>query len=327
MDSCSSKKVLVLVKRIRQLALRLGPSAFRDVANLLGANRPPTNSTATRPMRLVKPSNADPLPLTPTALVVKMAPEEFRIKLETLGIVLSPGDCATLLLAFRDTIGYFVVTDFIACLISTLNERRIAVVQRAFEALCNKKEVIDAEVLRSTYQASTTSSHDNFDSVFSVVNTPGGIVTRQEFVMYYAAVGHPIECDDAFVHLVLESWSLRPKNADEEEGAPNHHLLISRRPIPEFTVDHSRRRTLLTNSHKNIGIDIVVPKRIVGYTGHVPYAQEHFGQTYHQIDALVPDCSFNNKRKGKWRVDTLILEECAMVKGGNKANAHNFSFA
>ena len=65
-------------------------------------------------------------------------------------------------------------------------------------------------------------------------------------------------------------------------------------------------------------------RTICGYTGHVPFAQERYGETFHKTMLSVPRVP-----KRSFAVEYADSAEGVSFanKTGNKANTHNFRFA
>eukprot|EP00331_Platyophrya_macrostoma_P010291 CAMPEP_0176410058 /NCGR_PEP_ID=MMETSP0127-20121128/2845_1 /TAXON_ID=938130 /ORGANISM="Platyophrya macrostoma, Strain WH" /LENGTH=350 /DNA_ID=CAMNT_0017789511 /DNA_START=60 /DNA_END=1112 /DNA_ORIENTATION=+ len=67
------------------------------------------------------------------------------------------------------------------------------------------------------------------------------------------------------------------------------------------------------------------PSRVVGYQGHMASAQEHFGETFHRVEASLPP--FNGRPPQNDSLYTYQDMTHSFVRQGNKANTHNFRFA
>ena len=305
-----------VLRKVRELALRRGDGALRDLARHFGVR-----SHATSAKRGA----------------VKINPDDFRNKMSQFGIALDPSECNVLLSAFRDPVGYLLVSDFIAEVQKTLNEVRTAVVTRAFRKLDTQgkgfvttediKGVIDFGSLPEV-RAGNLSEEDaarRFMDVFDDKTQPDGKITEDEFLCYYAAVSVNVANDKDFVRMVEGAWKLKittedpewqPSTSVQALADETAALSVSRKVSPK------RRHVLVDGPEpRDLG---EVTRCICGYTGHVPFAQERYGETFQKTQLSAPPI-------GK-RVFTLVYPDSAEgasfpSRTGNKANTHNFKFA
>ena len=145
-------------------------------------------------------------------------------------------------------------------------------------------------------------------------------MTSAEFAAYYAGVSAMTPSDDDFVAALRAVWGLDQHTVEE---------FIEPVPLPQRSVDASKRKfqpqaSSSSAHHGTVDPDFVIPRRIVGYTGHIPTAQERFGETYHRIEITSQPLV---KKEKDWSEGTFVDEGNAIVRRGNKANRHNFKLA
>lgn len=302
-----------LLLKVRELALRRGDGALRDLARHFGI-RGGRAASSKRGLG-----------------AVKINPDDFRNKMSQFGIPLDARECSILLAAFRDPVGYLLVSDFIDELQKTLSEVRRAVVRRAFQTLdangngsATTAEVIQQldfsslpEVRSGTYSAEDMARR--FLDVFDDKSAPDGIITEDEFTSYYAAVSIGIPSDKDFVRMVEGAWRLTSITEDAQgrplEGAAasaagrspsprrSHHVLIDG-PLPRDCGENTRC--------------------ICGFAGHVPFAQERYGETFQKTVLAAPRIG---RRSYTIEYPDNTQEMRYPAQTGNKANNHNFRFA
>lgn len=310
MDPHTRQKITPLMARIRDHVLRRGENAFRDLA---------------ADLRIQK-ANA----------VAKLTNEELKKTLCNFGVIVSTQEVAQLQAAFRDEVGYILVHDFFAFLVDTLNARRKAVVDAAFDRLdaaCSGS--VSIEQLKGAFDPrghplvlrAERSEEEALAALlahFDATRNPDGRVTRVDFERFYAAVSASISDDDFFDVMMRVSWRL-----DERHEVPKREKSF----LPEPTIQPSGHSllegTFVAPSASLRGgssgdADFHRPKRIAGYTGHVPLAQERYGETFHQVESQTPELP---KKPHTWVVGSFVDESNAFVRKGNKANAHSFKFA
>jgi Ca2+-binding EF-hand superfamily protein len=300
-----------LLRKVRELALRRGDGALRDLARHFGV----------RGGRAASKRSG----------VVKINPDEFRNKMSQFGISLDAQECNILLSAFRDAVGYLLVSEFIEELQRTLNDVRLAVVRRAFRKLDAKgkgsassddiKRSIDFSSLPEVQAGnlSEEAAARRFLDVFDDKSAPDGVITEDEFVSYYAAVSLNIASDGEFVKLVEGAWKMKPAPDDADAAAGGE------------VEGGSESASLVSPRRRHVLIDGPLPRDvgestrcICGFAGHVPFAQERYGETFQKTVLAAP-------RIGK-RVFTVEYSDTAAsvsypAQTGNKANTHNFRFS
>ena len=284
------KQAAPLIERIKSLCLRRGANGLRGL---------------TRAFRVMDKNDDATLSI-----------DELRVGLGEAGIDLGI-DEMTLLLRSFDVNGddRISVNEFITVLKGGLNERRREVVLRAFQKFDRDGSgIIDVEDLRNTYSAKNNpavlrgeKSEDTvlkeFLICFDDASTPDGIVHQVEFEVYYAGVSANIDNDDYFEVMMTSAWKLDEESpvrrADGAAGTLMNSGSIARRKEVQRPPP---------------------PKRIVGYTGHMPGNIERFGENFRTIETTQADF----KKKPKL---PPAPEECApktMIKKPNKANAHSY---
>ena len=325
MDPHVQKKIAPLIKKIRDLALRRGEGAFRDVDLLLGLGR---SAVAQRRRVANKPQSTD----------VKMSPEEFKMRVAQFGIVLTTQECNLLLLAFSDAVGYLIVSDLAAHLKDTLNQERMAIVDEAYTSLAGTLDAPEVGV-STLWDRFDASQHPSvragkaapedvavlFREVFSDTATLRGVVTRGEFVSYYAAVSCGIPDDETFVLMLRDIWHLyeRVRTPPPKKCFIPAPSSPNRRPRFGATIGDEGQSAISPRTVESAALDALPrPKRILGFTGHIPCMHEHFGETYHTLERSVPALT-----KPKTPITEAIEPQILDVKTGNKANKHSFRFA
>lgn len=328
MDPHVQKKIAPLINKIRDLALRRGEGAFRDVDLLLGLGR----------NAVVQRKGARGVAAKAATTEVKMSPEEFKMRISQFGIVLTTQECNLLLTAFRDAVGYLLVSDFAAHLKDTLNRNRVAIVEEAFASLAGSVDAQEVNV-QSLFDRFDASQHPTvsagkatpsdvyvlFKEVFDETKTKGGIVTKGEFVSYYAAVSCGISDDESFVEMLRALWHLYERVPTPppvkcfipSPSSPN------RNPRFGATIGNEGDSAICPRTEEAAELDALPrPKRILGFTGHIPCMHEHFGDTFHKLERSVPALT-QSKQPVVDDSEVQLLD----VKTGNKSNKHSFSFA
>lgn len=267
-----------------------------------------------------------------------MSPEEFKLRISQFGIVLTTQECNLLLLAFRDAVGYLLVDDFAAHLKDTLNRNRLDIVDEAFASLAGAADAqeVDVQVLLDRFDASQHPSVKAgkatpsdvfllFKEVFDEPKAKGGVVTKGEFVSYYAAVSCGIHDDTHFTEMLRALWHLY-------ERVPTPPPVKCFIPAPSSpnraarfgaTIGSEGDSAICPRSEEVAELDALPrPRRVLGFTGHIPCMHEHFGETFHKLERSVPALT-----KPKQPVGPSDEVQLLDVKTGNKSNKHSFSFA
>ena len=304
-----------LLDKIRRLALRRGFGGLRDLAVDMKVNL--------SDMR---------------AKEVKLNQDEFRSKLQNFGILLTTTEQNLLNLAFKDAIGYICVTTFCVTVMGVLNERRQKIVDRAFQKIdTTGNGLLEIDDIRDTFDASShpkvkdgTMSEDqvlrDFLEVFEAGESKDGIVTPEEFNAYYAGLGLSIADDAYFEAVVTKAWKLdEPQKKKEVKSfIPDATSHTNRTAASSTTKGLDPEAALLSPSRRLHQEQEYRPRKIAGYTGHLPNAQERHGETFSQVEAAV---KVNAPKPKAWLQGTYVDDKNAFVRKGGKANAHNFKLA
>lgn len=146
--------------------------------------------------------------------------EDFRWGLRDYGVYLSEEEFDMIFEAFdRDSSGLVSLTEFLAAMRGPLNERRAAVVDRAFAKLDKDGSGhVTIDDLKGVYdlkfhpgvQAGKVSEDaalgeflGNWD-----VKDADGLVTKEEFRQYYVDVGASMDSDEYFEAMIIKAWQL-----------------------------------------------------------------------------------------------------------------------
>eukprot|EP00744_Colponema_vietnamica_P010365 GILI01014653.1.p1 GENE.GILI01014653.1~~GILI01014653.1.p1 ORF type:complete len:346 (+),score=67.82 GILI01014653.1:55-1092(+) len=315
LDPHVQKKIAPLIDRIRDLALRRGDGALRDVGFLLGVGRGAANRSNRRPYS--------------SAEIIKMNPDYFKTAISQFGIVLTTADVDMLLLAFKDNIGYLVVSHFIHHLKDTMNASRVAVVAQAFKTLPQDAQgLVEVGALVAQYhpeahplvvrgQSTRQIIGQQFVEAFDPAanKAPNGKVSEEEFASYYAGISYGIQADAEFIEMIWGLWDLYEKPPPPPE---------ERCFVPSANSPSGERWTTTTNHsqpRKEAG-----SYTIVGYTGHVPGAIEHYGESFAATQAHVGSISLSNQKQRYVPLAGEHIDDPLKLRAANKANKHNFAF-
>eukprot|EP00759_Apiculatamorpha_spiralis_P025754 PhF_6_TR29106/c1_g1_i1/m.42459 len=291
----SLKQAAPLLEKIKSLCLRRGANGLRGL---------------TRAFRIMD-KNKD----------LSLSVDELRHGLGDCGIDLSHDELSLLVRAF-DVNGddKIQVDEFVSTLRGGLNDRRREIVLRAFNKFDKDGSgIIDVEDLRNTYSAKKNPAVlrgekteeqvlTEFLVCFDDASTPDGIVHQCEFEAYYAGVSANIDDDEYFEEMMKSAWKL-----DEYEGyGTRGSELVDGNGTQGSTQSRVARRQNIERPP--------APKRIVGYTGHLPGNIERFGENFRVIESTLPEF----KKKEKLPPAPEELQPKVMIKKPNKANAHSY---
>ena len=329
-DPHVEKKIAPLIAKLRDLALRRGDGAFRDVGTLLGVGRAAAVAKGRR-ANTYNPNES-----------VKLNPDAFQLTIAQFGIVLTTADVNMLLLAFKDSVGYMVVSHFIQHLTRTMNGARAAVVAEAFaslprsrEGLASVPDMVDrycpaAHPLVADGRATAENVLRAFAEAFEgPEKAPNAEVSEEEFVAYYSGISYGIADDAAFVAMVRDLWDLYPKPPPPA---------VERCFVPAPNSPSGERWTTTTTTSRGglggspnrsplRGRDGGEPHTVVGYTGHIPGAVDHFGQSFAATQQHVGGLSAANKKARYVPQPGERIDEPLKLRPPNKANNHNHTFA
>lgn len=164
-------------------------------------------------------------------------------------------------------------------------------------------------------------------------------VTLLELRAYYAgwysalstASGHVLS-DADFASVIETAWRSsggqraadRLQTAVGASGSPQDDALFNSQTV---NLCGTLVSTALPHKSKFVEIREAIdcPSRVVGYQGHMATAQEHFGETFHRIEASLP--AFNGRPPQNDSLYEYQDFAHSFVRQGNKANTHNFRFA
>eukprot|EP00760_Papus_ankaliazontas_P023294 PhM_4_TR2024/c0_g1_i1/m.70628 len=152
----------------------------------------------------------------------KLDKSEFLTGMRDYGIELTPAEADRVFAIFdKNRDGTITATEFICAIRGGLSPLRLAAVQRVFAKFDrNSDGMISVDDLRGTYDVSChpkvlngeaseeevlTSFLNSFEPDES---TRDGVISRQEFEQYYAAVSANIDTDEYFLVMMNNCWKL-----------------------------------------------------------------------------------------------------------------------
>eukprot|EP00999_Lentomonas_sp_LEN2_P000282 NODE_1278_length_924_cov_92.032622_g1232_i0.p1 GENE.NODE_1278_length_924_cov_92.032622_g1232_i0~~NODE_1278_length_924_cov_92.032622_g1232_i0.p1 ORF type:complete len:269 (+),score=45.68 NODE_1278_length_924_cov_92.032622_g1232_i0:115-921(+) len=225
-----------------------------------------------------------------------LSKDEFATGMADYGVHLTDQELEEAIAAFdTNGDGLVNVTEFFVAVKGGMNERRRELVQRAFDCLDrDNNNTADLHDVRGRFDASThpkvisgEMTEDDvlgdFLKTFDGSSNPDSVVTRSEFEAYYAGLSAGIDNDDYFETMLCNAWQL------DETPPSNPKLNFSVKQLDQTANLRGtvKQQTKIASREP--------PKRIVGYTGHVPGASETFGVSFDRIEAGVT--RFPNKRR------------------------------
>jgi len=201
-----------------------------------------------------------------------------------------------------------------------LNERRTALVDQAFNKFDRDGSgVIDLDDLRGIYDASrhpkvlsgVMKASDvlaDFLKTFDGSSNPDGAVTREEFQAYYAGVSAGIDDDEVFDLMMNNVWQLhvpqfspsvrssRPASkkitfkADTSPSSSSQSFspFNSRGPSKTQATRSALPPINLDGTRAAKSAPTEAPRRIKGYTGHIPFAQVTYGKNWAFVEKQAP---------------------------------------
>lgn len=303
-----------LLDKIRRMAMRRGLSGLKDMCYHFNVKLGATAQGAKE---------------------VKLNQDDFKEQLKNFGVLLSMTEHNLLCLAFKDEIGYVCVSTFVETSCGCLTKIRQDVVDRAFAKVDRDGSgVLDLDDMRGFYDAENHPKVINgsmtedmviaeFLDVFESEDSRDGKVTKEEWNTYYGAMSLSVPSDDYFIEVVTNAWKLGQPEPPKKSKAF----------LPEASAPSKFGGALGDGAGTNAaamtrtgGADGAAPvaKRIAGYTGHLPNAQERHGETFSQVEASVKRSA---PKKNAWLQGTYQDDANAFVRKGGKANAHSFKMA
>lgn len=271
---------------------------------------------------------------------LSLSTEELATGLEDYGVVLSSKEQKQLVSCFdKNGDGFVDINEFLVRLRGNLAGRRLDITRQAFAKFDRDGSGrINVEDLRGVYDVSKHPKVESgemtedealvlFLKTFDDQSNPDGIVSQTEFESYYAGVSAGIDSDDYFELMMHNSWKLdeplpeKPPKWGRPEGDAPYAASPTVRASAAASKSVNRTLTSLDGVNEK-PLPPQPPNRIVGYTGHVPGAQETFGESFTRVaersnDAVakkkpaLPPIPFNDESQG-------------FVRKGNAANQHSF---
>ncbi|KRX00199.1 hypothetical protein PPERSA_10698 [Pseudocohnilembus persalinus] len=150
----------------------------------------------------------------------KVDKEEFYIGLKENGVNLNKQEASILMSAFdTNGDGYIDFDEFLVAIRGRLNEKRQEIVDQAFKKMDKDGSGrIEVRDLQGVYDASQHPKVQNGTMTETQVfqqflqsfgdQDRDGVITKDEWDNYYAAVSSSIDNDDHFVHLLTTAWRL-----------------------------------------------------------------------------------------------------------------------
>lgn len=317
-DPVVMKRSAPLLAKIRELSLRRGDSGLRDLCRLFRKDR--------------------------------VGPEEFKSEMLAFGIALTATDNELIFQAFKDAIGYLLVTPFFDAVVNVVPPVVADAVAAVFAALGpltlpplhpKRPDPKPRVAVKLSALQACAEEQDTLLDVFNAKMYSDGFVPELEFRAYYAGLySYAIRTglsDGAFAELIRSQWKAVVRHSDDAASAASVKLSAfgataadSLKAAPDCS---SLCGTLVATAlpHKAKFVEerdaIDMPSRVVGYQGHLPTAQEQFGLTFHRIEAALPPFHRPDPAdEGPARPAAVDMQH-AFVRQGNKANHHNFRFA
>ncbi|KAJ9449847.1 Crustacean calcium-binding protein 23 [Diplonema papillatum] len=311
------KNAKPVVERVKQACLRRGGNGFRGLS---------------KAFRIMDDNHN-----------TSLSPAEFEEGLMNYGIVLKKDEVEKLVAAFdANDDGYVSLTEFLVAVRGGMNEIRTNAVRLAFDKLdADGSGIINVHDLRGVYRAkghpkvlsgelTEEEVLDSFLVLFDDESNPDGAVTWSEFAAYYAGLSASIDDDEYFLTMIHNAWRLDEDDRMPRRGPSGANASKSVTFGSPVAAGASRTAGVpYDNFTRSItSMDGVVakedapaaPRRIVGYTGHVPGAIDAFGESFARVESrsAVPP------KAGKLPPPPFKDEKNAVVRKGNAANNHSF---
>jgi len=155
---------------------------------------------------------------------------------DQLDLHLSPRDVNELFSAYdKDGLGEIEYEEFLLQLRGNISERRLAVLNWAFDAIdADKSGFIDMNDMLNGYNAeghpkvvsgaiTSVQALRWFIKNFDVGGIPDGKVTRKEFSNYYKSMSAGIDSDQQFIDIVKSAWKLQGKPPKPPSATSGSH--------------------------------------------------------------------------------------------------------
>ena len=166
----------------------------------------------------------------------QLSKEEFKKGMTECALLLTDSELDTLFNLFdKDRSGSISFDEFLAQVVGEMNDRRLALVQQAFEILdTDGSGVVDVDEISSRYDASEhpdvlsgkRSERDvltEFLGTFDVGGEKDGKVTFDEFVNYYNTISFSVPSDNYFELMIRNAWHI---SGGEGEAANSANLRV-----------------------------------------------------------------------------------------------------
>eukprot|EP01064_Diplonema_japonicum_P017244 TRINITY_DN25300_c0_g1_i1.p1 TRINITY_DN25300_c0_g1~~TRINITY_DN25300_c0_g1_i1.p1 ORF type:complete len:328 (+),score=56.76 TRINITY_DN25300_c0_g1_i1:63-986(+) len=253
---------------------------------------------------------------------------EVTKTLENLGIILKPEETRYLIEAFDENDNNKMdVASFLEAVTALPPQRREAV-NAAYRTLDKEgKGYINTAYLTRRYNAKghpkvTSGVWDEavakelFRNDFD--QNGDDIVTHEEFLAYYTAASRGIDNEEYFLHLLYNTWMLDDLHCEDEGYSSSPPAAQAKQSFSQTRGGGYTLTSLEGPAH--IPSHPPAAKRVVGYTGHVPGAQDCFGESFSKVEekSVVPP------KAAKLPKVPYKDEEHAFVRKGNAANMHSF---
>eukprot|EP01010_Urceolus_cornutus_P005222 NODE_896_length_1250_cov_291.457952_g682_i0.p1 GENE.NODE_896_length_1250_cov_291.457952_g682_i0~~NODE_896_length_1250_cov_291.457952_g682_i0.p1 ORF type:complete len:298 (-),score=57.67 NODE_896_length_1250_cov_291.457952_g682_i0:252-1145(-) len=224
-----------------------------------------------------------------------LSPDEFRAGLADYDVNLSDEEFYSLL-QWLDTNGdgQVQIGEFFLAIRGGMNPRRRAVVHQCFTKFDKDKTgVIDVDDMKKDFDVSRHPQVMNgektkqevmqdFLKTFDDPTNPDGSVTWAEFEAYYCGLSCTIDNDEYFELMMASVWKLDEDNLQQAREDAKNGLFATQPDI--------RNHIPLSAIPPQRAAKSKPPKRIVGYTGHVPGSKDTYGITFDRSEreSVVP---------------------------------------
>ncbi|CUF14430.1 Hypothetical protein, putative [Bodo saltans] len=324
-DPLVLKRAAPLLQKVRDLSLRRGDGGLRDLCRVFRKER--------------------------------IGPEEFKSEMSNFGIALSGAESTAIFQAFSDAIGYLLQSSFIDGVLSVLGRESTAAARSVFESLepvelpltslqkkagfTQARRVVSVtkliqhasfgdDILVAAGVRDDATAQREFLDVFDQRYYPEDLVVEIEFLAYYAAQAFLAQGrldDSAIAAQIFRQWGISGSSAATSPTKRKNGTVS----LPPGDTTFALCQTLMGEAmphklkFKETRDKIDTPGRIVGYQGHLPTAAEHFGETFHRVEAAIPLLGKSDPDANT--IPPPVDPSYGFTRQGNKANHHNFRFA
>ena len=301
----------VVMEKVRNLCLRRGGNGIRGLS---------------RAFRIMDDNNS-----------LTLTPDELEEGLTNYGIILNKEELNNVVKGFDlNGDGLVSVAEFLQVMRGGMNDRRTAVVNQAFARLDRSGDgTAQIDDLTGVFSAarhpkvisgelSESDIHREFLLTFDSDTNRDAIITKSEFESYYAGVSASIDDDEYFIEMVVGGWNL---DQPPVYLSPPSKPLINSTVLRESRVQIEPKPGDPIKSFTSLEYGITkqpapppVPKRIVGYSGHLSGEQDTFGISYSKAE----EKSVKANMAFKLPPPVYKDEQAAFTRKGNAANTHSF---